>query len=165
MVPAVPQVLEPLKGVDQLRAEHTLQQDATSLAVAVLAGKRPAVRDDEVCRTVEEGAEGAYAGGGAEIEVDADVDAGLAKMAVVRGGVAEFAEQLVKGAQIRAEALRRDGVVLPTFGAGHLAGHDGGRAQAVFAHLPQALLIGYVLKDLSMDSRRERCREAARLPV
>src|SRR5688500_18017548 len=50
----IPKALELAECVHQLRAEHLRQECAARLAVAVLAGDRPAVIDDDVGRAIDE---------------------------------------------------------------------------------------------------------------
>src|SRR5205823_936010 len=60
----VPDRLELAESLDQLRPEHPRQQLRARLAVAVLAGERPAEAHDEKGRLLHEGAVGADPGPG-----------------------------------------------------------------------------------------------------
>ena len=84
----VPDALELLERVDDLRRVHARQQLGAGRAVAVLARERPAVRDGQVRRVLQERAEVGDARPREQVEVDPDVQAAVAEVAVVgaRGG-------------------------------------------------------------------------------
>ena len=100
LVVGVPDRLELAEGPDQLGPEHLGQERGLRLAVAVLAGDRPAVADDQVARLVQELAEVLDALVGLQLEVDPGVDAALAEVAVERAVVAELLEQLAEVAEV-----------------------------------------------------------------
>ena len=83
----IPERLELAERLHQLLAEHLRQQRGARLAVAVLAGERAAVSDDDVGGAVDEFAELQDARLGLQVEVDAHVDAALAEVAVERAVV------------------------------------------------------------------------------
>ena len=85
---------------------------------------------------------------GLQIEVDPGVDAALAEVAVERAVVAEFLEQLAEVAEVGADAIGRDGRVLPALPGVLLAGDAGGRPEARLADLPQVLFLGLVVEEL-----------------
>ena len=106
LVVGVPDRLELAEGADQSGAEHLGQERRLRLAVAVLAGDRAAVADDQVARLVEELAEVLDALDGLQVEVDPGVDAALAEVAVERAVVAVLLEQLAEVAEVGADADR-----------------------------------------------------------
>ena len=74
------------------------------------------------------------------------MDAALAVVAVQRALVAVFVGQLREASQILAEPLGRHGRVFPALVRVLLAGDEGRRAEARFAHLPDVLLgVGVVV--------------------
>ncbi len=148
LVVGVPDRLELAEGPDQLRPEHLRQERGLRLAVAVLAGDRPAVADDQVARLVQELAEVLHALVGLQLEVDPGVDAALAEVAVERAVVAVLLEQLAEVAEVRADAVGRHGGIFPPLPGVLLAGNAGGRPQARLADLPQVLFLRLVVEQL-----------------
>ena len=71
---------------------------------------------------------------GAEVEVDAGVDAALAVVAVERAAVAVLGHERGDGAQIVAELRGRNGGVFPALAAIGLAGDEDHGAERGFAH-------------------------------
>ena len=130
------------KASHQLGAEHLGQQRGAGLAVAVFAGERAAVGDDDVGGAVDELAEGEDAGLGLEVEVEAHVDAALAEVAVHGAAVVELAHEGVDGAEIGALLRGIDGGVFPALPAHGLAGDEGGGSEAGLADVPDA--VGFV---------------------
>ena len=120
------------------------------LAVAVLAGQRAAVGDDEVGGAFDEGAVVGDAVDGAQLERDAGVHAALAEVPVQRGlvlGVAEVVEQRAEVAQVVAEPFGGDGGVLPALPGLVPASGVGGGTEAGLADLDQLVLLGRVVEE------------------
>ena len=76
------------------------------------------------------------------------MQAALAEVAVERAVVAVPVEQLPQLAQVVAEALGRNGGVLPSFPRVRLVGEPGRRSQARLADLPHPLLLREVVEEL-----------------
>ena len=109
----VPDALELRERVDDLRRVHARQQLGAGHPVAVLARERPAVRDGQVRRVLHERAEVGDARLREQVEVDPDVQAPVAEVAVVGAAAAVLAQQRVELPQVGAEPLGRHGGVLP----------------------------------------------------
>ncbi len=164
----VPEVLEGRERADELLAVHLDQQLGAGLAVAVLARERAAVRHDEVCGPVEEGAPLGDSMGRVEAEVDPAVDAALPEVAVERRVVVELGEQVAEVPEVAADLVGCHRRVLPPGVGRGLARHLGRGAQPRLADLPELLLLPAVLEEL--DRRRvvellHRVDEARRLVV
>ncbi len=112
-VPRIPDALELREGGDHRRGVHPRQQLGAGLAVAVLAGQRTAVRRDQVGGLGDEAAEARDTGRGNQVEVDPDVHAAVAEVAVVGAPPAVVVHQLAELPQIRPELLGRHRGVLP----------------------------------------------------
>ena len=135
----VPDPLELLEGPDDRWRIHAGEQFGPGRAVAVLAGQRPAVRDGEVGRVLQERSEVRDPGAGCEVEVDPDVQAAVAEVPVVDAAATVAGEHAVELAQVGAEPLRRHRGVLPArprLAAVRGAGQDPG---AVLPDPPQRL--------------------------
>ena len=96
----VPDRLELAEGVDQLGRVHPRQQLGPRLAVAVLAGQRSAVRDDQVGRVLDEPAEVGEPGLVTRSKSIRDVQAAVAEVAVVGAAAAVRVQQGVELAQV-----------------------------------------------------------------
>jgi len=86
-----------------------------------------------------------------EVEVDPGVQAALTEVAVEGAAVAVPLVQLPQVAEVAAEPVRRDRGVLPALPGERLARHQRGGAQAGLAHLPDQLLVGWVVDQLGAD--------------
>src|SRR5207237_10921871 len=95
-----PDRLELAEALDEVLAEHLREQLGARLTVAVLARQRPAHREHEVRRLLEEAAEGADSVARDEVEVPARVDAALAVVAVEGALVPVLAGELAELAQV-----------------------------------------------------------------
>ena len=157
----IPDRLELAERGHQLRPEHARQQLGSRLAVAVLAGERTAVTDDQVGRLLDERAEGAQPLGRPEVELGAEVQAAVAEMAVEGPLEAETGDQRVQLAQVRAQALGRDGRVLPAGIGRRLARDDRGCAHRRLAQGPHRLLPSRV-DDHARSGRVRTVRPPAR---
>src|SRR5258706_10850350 len=80
----IPDALELAERLDQLWPEHQRQELGARLAVAVLAGERPAVAHAELRALAHERAGGGNALGGFQVEIDARMHAALPQMPVER---------------------------------------------------------------------------------
>src|SRR5205085_10524467 len=116
--------------LDELLTEHLRQQFRARLAVAVLAGDRPAQAEDEVGGLVDKLAVGLDPLFRLQVEVPARVDASLAEVAVERALVAVLVRERADRPQVLAEPLRRDGRVLPALIGIRLARDERRRAEA-----------------------------------
>ena len=141
----IPQRLEIAEGLHQLRAKHFGQQSGAGLAVAVLAAERAAEAEHKIGGAVEELAEGAYAGLGAEVEVDAHMHAALAVVAIERTAIAVLGHERGDFAQIFAEMRGRNAGILPALPAVGLAGNEDGCAECGLTHMPDARGVGGVV--------------------
>src|ERR1035441_6075460 len=103
-VVGVEEDLEFAESLHQLGAKHSGQQRGAGLSVAMLAGERTTEAEHHVRGAGNELAEFPQALDGAEIEVDAGVDASLSVMAVERAAKAVFGHQSGDGAQVIASA-------------------------------------------------------------
>jgi len=141
--------LELPEGPHQVVAEHLGQQLATGLAVAVLAGERPAVGHHQVRGALDEPAERRDAVRGDQVEGNPGVHAPLAEVPVQgRAGVAELVVELAQVPQVVAQPLRRDRRVLPALpGVGHIR-HPGGGAEGHLADVGEFLLVCRVVVEL-----------------
>src|SRR3546814_1112277 len=88
------------------RAIHLRQQARAHLTVAMLAGQRAAVTEDQIGGLVHEAAPLADAVRRADIEVDATVNAAVTEMSVQRRLVVVAVEQFLEIAQIVADLVR-----------------------------------------------------------
>ncbi len=166
----VPEVPEGREGSPQLRAELALQQGPAGAAVAVLAGQRAAVGDDEVRRRLHEAAEALLATGPVQAEADAQVEAALAEVAVADGRQVVLPEQRAQLAQVTRQALGRHGRVLEAGPGGEPAGEARRVTRAILADAPERGLSGLVRDESDVrriwgaaDGRRQPCRVRARL--
>ena len=98
----VPDGFELAKCLDELGAKHFRQQRGAGLSVAVLAGDGTAKAQDQVGSAVKKLAETAQALDAAEVEIDAEMDAALAEVAVKRAAVAVLAHEREEPAQVSA---------------------------------------------------------------
>ena len=137
-VVGVEEDFELAEGLHQLRAEHLGQQSGARLAVAMLAGERAAKAEHYVGGAGNELAEAAQPLHGAEVEVDAGVDATLSVVTVEGAAEAVIGHQPGDGAQVVAELLGRHGCVFPAFVAIGLAGDKDHGAERGVADLPDA---------------------------
>src|SRR5205823_2713432 len=126
----VPDALELAEAVHEVVPEHLRQELGARLPVAVLAGERTAQLEHEVARVLEPAAVLLDSLARHEVEVPACVHTALAVVAVQRALVLVLPRELLQAAQVLAEALRRDGGVLPALVRVLLAGDEGGRAEA-----------------------------------
>src|SRR5690606_8300631 len=115
---------------------------AARLAVAVLAGERAAVADDDVGRALDELAVALDAAAAHEVEVDAAMDEALAEVAVEGRLIVELVHQAPEVPEVVAHAVRRDRRVLPAGPGGFQSGHERGRAEPRLAQLPQLVRRG-----------------------
>ena len=143
----VPDGLELGEGVDQLRRVHPRQQLGPGLAVPVLTGQRAATRRDQVGRFLDEAAEVGDAWFGDQVEVDPDVHAAVAEVAVVGPAPAMVVHQLAELPQVGAELLGRDRGVLPAGPGLPAVGAPGEDAGAGLADAPQRPGLGRVGDD------------------
>src|SRR5579875_1354094 len=152
--------VHPVVGVeDRLQATERLHdpvavhagEQLAALAVAVLAGDRAAVGDDEVGRLLEEAPEVRPTGSVAQVERDPAVHAAVPEVAVERGqvlvGVAVATVELLEVAQVVAESHGRHRRVVPALVRLRLAGQVRGRAQDALAHAPQGVLARRVVEE------------------
>ena len=100
-------------GPDRVRRVHQRQQLGPGPPVAVLPRHRPAVGGDQRGRLLDERPVDRLPAGPVEGEVDAHVQAAVAEMAVGDAVEAVAGQQGLELAQVGAEALGRDGRVLP----------------------------------------------------
>ena len=135
----VPCRLEFAECLHEFRAKHFRQQFGAGLAVAVFAGERAAIADDEIGGLLDELAELGDAFFRLQVEVEARVHAAIAEVAVERAFVAELGHHLAQVAEIAAEFFGRDRGVFPSFPVQRLAGHVRSGAEAGFANVPDAL--------------------------
>src|SRR5947209_2420100 len=156
LVVGIPGRLELAKRGHQLRTEHFGQQRAARLTVAMFAGERTAVADDEVGGTLDECAVVANTVGALEVEADAHVNAAVAEVSVERAAIVVLVEQLADVAQIGAEFCRRNRCVVPTLPFGWDTGREGGSARPGFADLPDVLRFGR-----SIDASARSLRQAS----
>ena len=157
----IPDRLERSEGPDDPLAVHPREELGAGLAVAVLARERSAVRGDEVGRVFHEAAEGRDALRAPQVEVDAGVHAGLTEVAVERSVEAVAVVETAQVAQVVADALGRNGGVLPPGPRVDAAGLVRGRAQPGLADLPDLVLLLGVVEELH---RRRRVRRGAGAP-
>ncbi len=90
-------------------------------------------------------AEVAHTLDGAEVEVDAQVDAALAVVAIERSAVAELVQESRELAQVSAQMRGRNAGIVPALVAFRLAGNKGGCAESGLAHVPDAGGVGAVV--------------------
>ena len=146
----IPDPLEVVERGHQLGAEHLREQLGAAVALAVLAGERAAVGDDQVGALLHERAERLDPWRGLEVEVHPRVYTALAEVAVVDAAVAVVVEDLLEVAQVGAELVRVDGRVLPVALGVHVAGRAA-VADRALAHLPDADLVGLVDDHAGVD--------------
>src|SRR5271170_974252 len=96
----------------------------------MLAGERAAVGERDVRGAVHELAEFEDAGGGFEVEVEAHVDATLAKVAIHCAAISVFVHERADGPEVAAEPGGVDGCVLPTLPSGADTRDEGGGSEA-----------------------------------
>src|SRR3546814_1516197 len=109
----IPDRLELAERLHQFRAIHLRQQARAHLTVAMLAGQRAAVTEDQIGGLVHEAAPLADAVRRADIEVDATVNAAVTEMSVQRRLVVVAVEQFLEIAQIIADLVRRNRGIFP----------------------------------------------------
>ena len=143
-VVGVPDRLELPKRLYDLVPVHLREQLRARLAVAVLAGERAAVGDDEVCGLVEKAPPLPHAASRAQVEVDAAVHAALTEVAVEGGAVSVGVEQLLEVPEVLALTARRDGCVLPARPVVARTACVGGRTEAAGAQRPDSPLAGAI---------------------
>src|SRR5439155_20155478 len=129
------------EGIHELLAVHLRKELGALLAVAVLAGQRPAVGDDEVGRLLHERAVRAQAVDGSKVEVRVRVDAAVTEMPEARAPVPVLREQGPKITQILADALGGNRGVFPPRPVVLPVGWKCGRGQSRSANIPQPLLL------------------------
>ena len=150
-VRGVPDAFEFGEGFDQLGAEHDGEEFGAGVAVAVLAGDRSAVADDQVGGFGDEVAVVLHALRRAEVVVHVGMEAALAEVAVEHGEVVVLVEQFVEVAEVRAELFGVDGGVVPAApGDGRGAG-DAADAEAEFADLHGGLLLLGIFEEAEAD--------------
>ncbi len=98
----VPDGLELFEGMDQLGAEHLLEQPRTRLSVAMLARQGSAVLDDQVGGFLDEAHIIVNAILAHQIEGDAAMHARLAEMTIQRRLVVVLIEQIAELAEVGA---------------------------------------------------------------
>src|SRR5579884_250857 len=151
LVVRVPDRLELAERLDELWAEHAVEELGTGLAVAVLARERAAVARDEGGSVLHEGAVTANPVLGGEIPVQPRVQAAVPDVAEVAGDLeVVLLDELVEVAQVLAAAFGGYGGVFPRRPAGMLAG-DLGVADAALADLPDLLDLLLVLVELEIE--------------
>src|ERR1700732_1160277 len=84
----IPQGFELTESLDQFRAKHFRQQFGTRLPVAVFAGERAAITDDQISGFFYKLAVVGDAGFGLQIEIDSHVYTGVSEMSVEGTAVA-----------------------------------------------------------------------------
>ncbi len=105
------------------------------------------MRDDELGRLLGEPAETRHSLRADQVEVDADVDAAVAEVAVQGAAQAVFGEQRPEVAEVRAEPGGRHRAVLPAGPGLTAVGRPGRGAGGVLADPPQGPLPGRVRDD------------------
>ncbi len=132
--------LEGLHGAQGFGAVHDGQQLGARASVPVLAGEGATVLGGQRRGAFEEPAhEGAVA---VEGEVETDVDATVAEVAVGQPGDVLVGHQGLESAQVVAEAFRGDGGVLPARPGLLAVGGASGQAGTVGADLPEPGRLG-----------------------
>src|SRR5579884_2069757 len=144
----IPNLLELPERLHELVAVHDGEQLAARLTVAVLARKRTAESYDQMRRLGDELAVFPDAARGEKIEVDTAVQTSLSKVAVEGGLVSVLVHELLKLAQVLAEALGIYRGVFPTGIKIRFVRNFRGRAEPRFAHFPQAQLLRLVVENL-----------------
>ena len=119
-------------------AEHAREQLGARLPVAVLAGERAAVGDDEVGGLLDEAPVARDPAAAREVEVVADVHAALAEVAVVDAPEAVPRRERPQVAQVVADPLGRHRRVLPALPV-VLALRERGDREPDLAHLRELL--------------------------
>ena len=137
----IPDRFELSERLHQLGAEHTRQQLAPRLPVAMFARERSAVPVHEVRGVLHERSEFGDAFHRLQIEADAAVDASLAEMTEQIRGVLVFLVEPVQIAQVRAELVGRDRRIVPAGAHRGLAADRWNSRAASLADLPQLLLL------------------------
>src|SRR6185312_2071418 len=110
----IPDPLELPESFYELGPEHLPEQARTRLAITMFTRQRPAVRDHQVGRLLQELHEVKDVAASREIEIDAAVKTAIAELAIQRGIITKAAEQLAKLAQVRAHVVRRYCRIFPT---------------------------------------------------
>ncbi len=164
----VPDRLRPLEQPHQLTAVHARQQLRPGLSVAVFAGQRAAVGDDQVGEVLREAAEAGHTRVRQQVEVDTDVDAAVAEVPVRRAAQPVRPEEPSEVAQVRAQPGRRHRAVLPAGPRLGAVRHPGRRAARVLPDAPQGALSGRVrhdqgVQDVGRAHDRLRTRACLRL--
>ena len=126
LVVGIPDRLEFTEGVHELGPEHFWKQGSARLPVAVLAGERASVADDQVGCPFNKLAVFADAGFALEIEAYAHVDAPMPEVAIEGAGIAVFVHQGTDIAQIAAELFRSYCRVVPPFPLRRRSRREGG---------------------------------------
>ena len=139
--------------VQHLGDVHRAQQRRAGTAVAVLTGEGAAVGRDEHGRLVEEASERGRTVALPQTEVDPHVDAAVAEVAVGHTVEAVPGEQRLEVAQVGAQAIRRNGRVLPA-GVGGAGQAPCGQPGAVLPDPPQRGLLDDVGDDPVVQGRR-----------
>jgi hypothetical protein len=143
-VAGVEGVLDPAEQFDRRRAVHQRQQFAAGPAVAVLTGQRAPVLRHQPGRVQQEYPHHRLAVGLAEREVEPQVHAALAEVAVGRTGQAALGHQRVEVTQVAGERFGRHGRVLPAWIGRRTGLAAAGQAHPLFADPPQRGRLGGV---------------------
>ena len=161
----IPEALERAHRLHEVGPEHLDQVVGVRLSVAVLAGERAAVGENEVGRLVEEAEERPDARLALQVEADARVHAALAVVAEEDAREPVPAEQLREVPQVPAEPLGRNGRILEARPGFELPRNPAGSDRRL-AHRPDPplpLAIGHDLdRRRAPVSLRERRLEAPR---
>ena len=137
----VPQDLELAESLDQCGPKHLGQQRRAGLPVAMFTRKRPAQRQNQVGGAIDELPEAPQTLDGAEVEVDAQVNATLSVMAVKRAAVAVLGHQRRELAQVGAQVNGGNAGVVPALPTFRLAGNKDRGAERRLADLPHAFRV------------------------
>ena len=127
-----------MERLHQFRAKHFRQKFGAGLAVAMFAGERAAVADDEIRGLLRELAVLGDAIFRLQVEVEARVHAAVAEVAVEGTLVTEVTHYLSQVAEIAAQFVGRDRSVFPSFPVKRFAGYMRSGAEAGFANVPHA---------------------------
>ena len=146
-VARIPDRLELAERIDQHIAVLLRQKDSARLAVAMLAGNRSAVLHDQVRGAIEEAHPLGDAVDTLEVEVDPEMHASLAEMAIERRPIVELAEQLAEFAQVHAESFGGDGGIFPPFVSLTAPRWMRGNAQCRFANFPELVRLNVVVEE------------------
>src|SRR5579885_129531 len=143
----IPDRLELAEGLDKLGAIHLLEERTARLAVAMLAGKRAAVADDEIRALVEKALPIGEASLRAQIERNPAMDEAIAEVAIDRSLIAVSMKECLEVAQIIAEHLAGHGGIFPAVPSLWHARNMGRCAERRFAQLPNFVLLALVRND------------------